>query len=322
MTVLVLTRRHMDATADLVVTELTGRGVPVVRLDPGEFPGTSRLTAYIGPNAESWEGVWRDRHRDLPLDSVTAVYYRRPTRHRLRPGLSTEDARWSQAEARAGLGGVLASLPGTWINHPRHNAVADCAPVALATAARCGLTVPRTLITNDPDEAGRFLTSLPEGRAAYKPLGNTAPGFHEGQQYALWTTPVTVPQLTEDIRLTAHLFQAWVDKDYEVRLTAVGDRLFAAEIHAGSEASRIDFRRDYDSLTYVPCDHIPEDVRQGVRFLMNALGLRYVAMDFLVDQEGVWHVIDINPNGQYGFIPQVRGPVTRAIADVLQGESS
>ncbi|GLF92666.1 hypothetical protein [Streptomyces yaizuensis] len=178
---------------------------------------------------------------------------------------------------------MLTSLTCTWINHPHHNAVADCQPVALATAARSGLRVPPTLITNDPAEARSFITSLPDGRAAYKPLGNTAPG---GQR-ALWTTPVTADQLTPAVQLTAHLFQAWVDKAYEVRLTAVDDHLFAAEIHAGSEASRVDFRRDYDALTYATCDDIPHTVRTGVRQLMSAFRLRYVAMDFLVTSKGV-----------------------------------
>ncbi|MGW1275510.1 ATP-grasp ribosomal peptide maturase [Streptomyces tsukubensis] len=318
MTVLVLTRRHMDATADLVVTELARRGIPLVRLDPGDFPQSSDLTARIGPGQGGWTGVWRGQHRDLPLGEVTAVYYRRPSPTRLHPGLSADDAHWARAEARAGLGGVLTSLPCTWINHPHHNAIADCQPLALATAVRSGLTVPATLITNDPTEARSFIASLPGGRAAYKPLGNTGPSGPGRQQYALWTTPVTADQTTPDIQLTAHLFQEWVDKAYEVRLTAVDDRLFAAQIHAGSQASREDFRRDYDALTYTTCDDIPHSVRNGVRKLMAALHLRYVAMDFLVDQKGEWYAVDVNPGGQYGFVPHLRDPITRAIADVLQ----
>ncbi|TDC23224.1 hypothetical protein E1265_13470 [Streptomyces sp. 8K308] len=117
---------------------------------------------------------------------------------------------------------------------------------------------------------------------------------------------------------TAHLFQRWIDKAYEVRLTAVGNRHFAAEIHAGSAASRIDFRRDYDSLTYRPCT-VPRGIAEGVERLMAAFHLRYAAMDFLVDQDGDWYLVDLNPNGQYGFIPDIREPITQALADLLEG---
>ncbi|MER6914865.1 ATP-grasp ribosomal peptide maturase [Streptomyces sp. NPDC000594] len=320
MTVLVLTRDRLDATADLVVAELTGRGFPVVRIDPGDFPESSGLAVRIGPGRDGWEGSWRGQHRDLNLNEVSAVYYRRPSPFRLHPGLSADDARWAGAEARAGLGGILASLPCAWINHPHRNAVADCAPVALATAARSGLTVPPSLITNDPDEARDFVASLPGGRAAYKPVGNSGPSMHEGRAHVLWTAPVTADRITPSVAVTAHLFQQWVDKAYEVRLTAVDHTVFAAEIHAGSDASRIDFRRDYDALTYAECE-APEPIRRGVRSLMAALAPRYVAMDFLVDVDGRWYAVDVNPGGQYGFVPHLRDPVTRALADALQGES-
>lgn len=134
MTVLVLTRPLMDATADLVITELHARGVPVHRLDPGEFPENLAITAQLGDDQEDWRGTWRGQHRDLHLEEVTAVYYRRPGPFRLHPGLSDEDARWAYDEARHGFGGVLTSLPCVWVNHPHRNAVADYAPHALAVA--------------------------------------------------------------------------------------------------------------------------------------------------------------------------------------------
>ncbi len=118
--------------------------------------------------------------------------------------------------------------------------------------------------------------------------------------------------------LTAHQFQEWIDKAYEVRLTVVGDELFAAEIHAGSEASRVDFRTDYDSLTYRVCD-VPEGVTDGVRSLMAVFGLRYAALDFLVDNDGVWFFVDLNPNGQFGFVPDLRDPIATALANLLEG---
>lgn len=318
MTVLVLTRAMMDATADLVITELSKRGVPVVRLDPADFPQHLAISSRIGPGAQSWEGLWRGRYRDLRLGDVTAVYYRRPGPFRLHDGLSPEDARWAREEALAGFGGVLSALPCIWVNHPYRNAVADIAPYALATAARCGLHVPRTLITNDPQAAAEFVSALPGGAAAYKPLAAAGPIGPDGQQSAVWTSRVTVDGLTDAVALTAHLFQEWIDKQHEVRVTAVGNRLFAAEIHAGSPASRIDFRRDYDSLTYRPCE-VPDTIAVGVRSLMRALSLRYVALDLLVGHDDTWYLVDVNPGGQFGFIPDLRDPITHALADLLGG---
>jgi len=42
-----------------------------------------------------------------------------------------------------------------------------------------------------------------------------------------------------------HLFQQWVPKEHEVRLTVVDGRFFAACINAASGAARVDWRSDY-----------------------------------------------------------------------------
>ncbi|MFJ4919840.1 ATP-grasp ribosomal peptide maturase [Streptomyces sp. NPDC088725] len=317
MTVLVLTGPK-DATADLVIAELNDRGVPVHRLDPGDFPKSLIATARISSQRGSWDGRLRGEHRDLDLGHVRSVYYRRPSEYRLHPDLSGPDAEWAAAEARVGLGGVLAALECTWLNHPRRNAAAGVKPVALATAVRCGLTIPETLITNDPAEARAFISKLPSQVAAYKALGTRGPSGVDGEPYALWTTKVRANEITDQVNLTAHQFQEWIPKAYEIRLTVVAGQMFAAKIHSTSDAAQVDIRTDYDSHTYEPCD-VPRSVTSGVRELLGTFGLRYAALDFLVNQQGTWHLVDVNPNGQWGFIPELRAPITRALADLLEG---
>ncbi|MBU3868141.1 ATP-grasp ribosomal peptide maturase [Streptomyces sp. 4503] len=248
MTVLVLTR-PTDATADLVIAELNDRSVPVHRLDPGDFPESLSMAARIGPDHMWWEGALRGQHRDLSLTDVRSVYYRRPSAHRLHPDMSEQDARWADAEARAGFGGLVAALPCPWVNPPQRNALAALPPATLATALRSGLSVPRTLITNDPVEARVFVSALPGQVAAYKALGTTHPSDHEDRPQALWTTQVRPAEIDDSVRRTAH---------------------------------------------------------------------QYAALDFLVSPQGRWYLIDVNPNGQWGFIPDLRTPITRALADLLE----
>ncbi|MEU2514437.1 ATP-grasp ribosomal peptide maturase [Streptomyces syringium] len=319
MTVLVLTRPD-DATADLVISELNDRRVPVWRIDPGEFPESLSVSARIGAELPNWCGTVQGQHQGTSLSHVRSVYYRRPSSFRLNSALSEGDARWAQSEARAGFGGLLTSLDCLWVNHPHRNAAAGVGPAALATASRCGLTVPETLITNVPAEARAFINGLPGGVAAYKAVGDAAPGDVDGWPQALWTNKVHAAEVTDSVALTAHQFQEWIPKAYEVRVSVVAGEMFAAEIHAGSDASRIDFRRDYDSLTY-QVRNVPESTADGLRSLLAAFGLHYAALDFVVNDKGGWYLIDVNPNGQWAFVPELRTPITRALADLLEGRT-
>ncbi|MFI2435548.1 hypothetical protein [Streptomyces sp. NPDC018693] len=56
-----------------------------------------------------------------------------------------------------------------------------------------------------------------------------------------------------------------------MRLTVVGTEMFAAEIHAGSDAARVDWRSDYDALGY-DVGKVPDDVRAGVLTGWNTSG--------------------------------------------------
>ena len=202
MTVLVLTE-PLDMTADLVIRELHQRGTPVHRADTGDFPALLVLAATINSGQGRWQGTLADQYRRTDLADVTAVYYRHPGPFRFPDGMDQFERRWAELEARLGFGGVLASLPCRWVSHPHTIAAAQYKPRQLAAATGLGLTVPPTLITNDPGEARTFASAAPDG-VVYKTL-HSRPyvDADSGAVMALSTTPVSPDQITEAVRGTA-----------------------------------------------------------------------------------------------------------------------
>lgn len=92
------------------------------------------------------------------------------------------------------------------------------------------------------------------------------------------------------------------------------------EVECRRRADDQSWRADYDSLRYEATD-VPEAVRRGVLALMGALGLRFGALDFLVDLQGTHHFLEVNPNGQWGWIEVATGmPIAAAIADALEAQ--
>ena len=314
-TVLVLAGRF-DPTVDLAVDELNRRAVPVFRADVAEFPVRLVLTASLTNGG--WHGTLSNARRLLHLESVRSVYCRRPTRPKFPDGMSPEAREVAEREARLGFGGLLTALPCRWLSPPGKAADAEYKPLQLRIAVESGLRVPQTLITNDPAAAKSFMGAV-DGKVIYKPFYPVR-GIVEGRTNAVYTSIVAPDELPHaDITTTAHLFQKFLPKEYEVRLTAVGGRLFAAEIHANSEMGRVDWRSDYTSHTYRVCEP-PADVAAGVQRMLAYLGLPYGAFDFAVDADGNWWFLEVNPSGQYGFVEVATGlPITTAIADYLEG---
>lgn len=316
MTVLVLTE-ECDPTADRVVDELTRRDVPVFRCDTAWFPGSLTIDARL--DGEAWFGVLRTPHREVALYDLRSVWYRRPSPFSFPAGMSRPERQHATWEAKFGLGGVLTSLPALWVNHPSRESDACYKPRQLAVAARCGLAVPQTLVTNDPQAVRRVAERL-DGRVVVKMLGSNAI-TESGGTKVCYTHPLTEPDLSDlsGVGVTAHLFQErLVDKAYEVRLTAVGDALFAAAIEASNEAARADWRADLGALRYRIVE-VPEPVADGVRGYLSAFGLTYGAFDFVVDHEGRYTYLECNPGGQFGWIEASTGlPITSALADLLE----
>jgi glutathione synthase/RimK-type ligase-like ATP-grasp enzyme len=249
------------------------------------------------------------------LADINAVYYRRPSAPRLCEAMSQAEQQWAADETRHALGGVLSALRAArWFNHPRHNAAAT-KPVQLAEAAAVGLAVPRTLITTRPADAREFIASCRRG-AVYKTLSGS-PRVGRG----IYTTLVEAADVDtlSGVAATAHLFQERLTKQFEVRLTVIGSRMFAAriDVNPDSTAGTIDYRADYAHLTYTRIP-TPRPVRAGVTALLRRLHLRFAAIDFIVTPSDTWHLIDVNPNGQWGWIQQATGyPIAHTIATHL-----
>jgi ATP-grasp ribosomal peptide maturase len=304
MAVLVVTQQF-DPTADYVVEELNQREVPVFRTDFADFPQRLSLAATLDG---TWTGTLRSPIREVGLREVTGVLYRRPTPPEFPAGLTGDARQWAMAEARFGLGGLLASLD-KWLNHPHNIGFAEYKPVQLQLAAQCGFTVPRALITNDPHRARTWCEQV--GEVIYKPLSSAYVGSEMIYATLLPREDWGDPRIAH----TAHLLQEWIEHDYAVRVAVVDGQFFATAIHAHSYAAHVDWRSDYPALTYEPTE-LPGDVQDKALDLMARLGLRFGAFDFLVRHDGTYVYLEVNPNGQWAWVDGAPA-IASAIADAL-----
>ncbi|MDT0343089.1 ATP-grasp ribosomal peptide maturase [Streptomyces litchfieldiae] len=299
-----------DLTADMVITELNRRRVPVVRFNPADIGADLTISARFGTCPASVAGQVRTPSRTADLPRVRAVYWRRPEWPAF-PHLGGDDARFAAAQVRYGLGGSLYALDGPlWVNHPLRIAAADYKPAQLALAQRLGLTVPPTLVTNDPDEAREFISI--QGEVIHKTLRWT-PYQRDGVPVTGWAEPVTAAEIDESVRVTPHLFQARVDKVADLRVLVVGRRTFAVRI----DSDLLDWRKDYSALSYT-VEYLPDQVNKALLTYLERLGLVSGSFDLAVDRAGNHWWLELNPNGQWGWLETETGlKMSAAFADLL-----
>ncbi|GAA4030534.1 ATP-grasp ribosomal peptide maturase [Streptomyces plumbiresistens] len=299
-----------DVTADMVIAHINQRGVPVVRFNPADFGTDLTMSARFGIGPSLVTGQIRTPSRIVGLERVGAVYWRRPV-WPLFEHLQDADAQFATAQVRYGLGGTLYGLQGClWLNHPLRNAAADYKPTQLALAHRMGFSVPPTLVTNDPNEARRFIR---EHRQVIHKALRWTPYQRDGVGLTSWAEPVSAEELDETVRFTPHLFQARVDKVADLRVLIVGRRTFAVRI----DSDLLDWRRDYSALTYSVVE-LPNRMEKTLLAYLDHFGLASGSFDLAVDRDGAFHWLELNPNGQWGWLEERTGlEMAAAFAQLL-----
>ena len=290
------------------------RGVPVFRIDRAWFP--QRLTLEAELLDGRWTGCLATAQRRVELDDIHSVWHRWRSTFGLSPQLSQQDRQHAEREARTGFDGVIGALDARHVNHP-HRVAALPKPMELVLAARCGLDVPATVISNSSRQVRAFVNG---SHPVVRKLFSCHVFDADGRSQVGHTRLITNDDLTDldHVALTAHQVQLYVDKLMDVRVVVVGDRIFPVAIHPLSEAARIDFRTDYRALRHDVIE-LPDPVEHGIRRFMAEGGLLMASMDFSVDRDGHYYFLESNPaGGQYGWLEAKTGVrITEAVADLL-----
>jgi glutathione synthase/RimK-type ligase-like ATP-grasp enzyme len=315
--VLIVTNK-LDAHADRVVELLHDRHSEVFRLNTEDLLSEHTLTWRPGGPS-----ILSNKHHRVAIDQVTAVWYRKPNEYTLSPDL-VEYEKFLREELRAVVGGIYRTTrDARWVNPIDNQRRASYKLLQLDTALQVGLEIPATIVTNDPDAAAAFADKHREDGLAIKAVGSGL--VHLPPGFTIFTNRVDAALLRarEKVQCFPQLFQAYVPKEAELRITVVGQRLFTCEMETQSSpnvASRIDWRRyDLDNVPY-KAGALPPEVEDRVKTLMTELGLVYGAIDMIRTPDHRYVFLEVNPSGQWLWVEEKTGlPISQTLADLLGG---
>jgi hypothetical protein len=317
--ILILTNEK-DEHADHVINMLAKQDVASVRFDSVEFPQRASISVQYGPQGACRQ-LLRSKDASLDLNSVKAVWYRRPGFPVASESLPNKSAHgYVTQECYLVLQGLWAASGAAWLpGPPAAVRYADQKILQLQIAAKLGFELPPTLITNYPADLLDFYSGH-EGQIVSK-LAGSAFVYHVGLGMVRFTELVSKRDIAS-YQAVAHcptIFQCYIEKQLELRITVVGEHVFAAEIHSqATNHTRYDWRRFDSGRTPYHIHALPSEVAQQCIALVRHFGLSYGAIDMILTPDGRYVFLEINPNGQYLWIEEMTSmPISAAICDFL-----
>jgi glutathione synthase/RimK-type ligase-like ATP-grasp enzyme len=338
---IVIVTRMMDPHTDDVIVRLRELGEAPIRLNTEDLPGNAFVTLNLGGSQPLAGSISiRTNGRRLELERVRSVWWRRPGAFVFPSALPPQEEEFASTELNNTLSSVWASLDCYWISYPENIIQASWKLEQLHRAVNYGLDVPRTLVTTDPEEVSAFYESC-DRRIVLKVMSDpylgsrravekgTRPDSEQefGEIYQASTRLVSVEDLAEldTVATTPCLFQEYIDKRKELRLTVIGDELFAAEIDSQSdEAARVDWRHKQLEVQYSR-SQIPTELAERCMRLVRSYRLNFSAIDMILTPEGQYVFLENNPNGQFllieSMVPELRMKEALAACLIRGGNS-
>jgi MvdC family ATP-grasp ribosomal peptide maturase len=312
--VLLLTHSGDFYTVDLVSQALARRGVRPIRFNTDLFPSSVKLSARAGDDRGAH--LVTESGEQTSAAEVRAVWARKLWSPRMSDDLDERYRSMCINESTAALEGFLDALHDAhWINNLQHQRDAENKQRQLRLAARAGLRVPRTLVTNDAIAARQFFAET-EGQTVAKLLRPLAVSM-DGAEPFVYTNRVREEDLAgaEGLRHSPMVFQELIPKAYELRVAYVGGEVFAGALYASEHT---DWRRAAPGECRWQKAQLPTGVATKLQTLMSELGLVFGAVDLICTPSGEHVFLEVNPGGEWGMLERDLGlPISEAIAAAL-----
>lgn len=321
--ILALTNTEDGMHSDIVIAKLLERGERVFRMNSDRLTA-GMLRVRFSANSQGVGFVFEDGADRIASDEVKSVWYRRPNHFNLTINDPVQKVH-AERELVSFFDNLWAIVPGDafWLSRPRALEHARKKIYQLELARSMGLRIPRTIVSNNPDDIRAFYESC-GGRIIFKAI------YHEFLDYGtkafnIPTTLVTSAHLArlDLIRTLPTLFQECLDKKYELRVTVVGEKIFPVKIDSQSNPlTVVDWRNPscINNLKYSPAE-LPEEISGVCLEMLKTLGLSFGAFDFVVNDKDELYFLEVNPNGQWYWLEHKTGVlISDAIVDILKLE--
>ncbi|MEO5625540.1 MAG: hypothetical protein ABIQ70_05990 [Dokdonella sp.] len=256
---------------------------------------------------------------------LRSVWWRRARAPQAPAAVLASDAEFVSREWLVWQNGIFAlstsAIDALWINRPEDAERTENKLIQLRAARKLGIDFPETLVSNDPKRVRQFIAR--HGRVVFKSfVPHTWKDHRTDRMYNAAVTILDDIGAVDDasIAMCPGIYQRYVEKVCDLRVTVIGERFFTARISRHEGGAFVDWR----PRTYMPDLHaqayaLPAGYEAKLSALMRELGIVFGCIDLVADAEGKLHFLEVNQTGQYLFVEELvpELPLLRAMCAML-----
>lgn len=315
--ILIITDLLNDAHAQRVSEELQRLGKNVIVFNPSTYPLDSVISLEFGTNKSN--PILKSGKSELNLAQIKSIWYRRPGEFRQSKLLKAEEREWITKECSHLLSSLWMNLnKPLWVSKPDRIRIASFKLFQLQIATEIGFRIPDSIVTNDVKKAKSFIKQ--HRNCITKPL--SVPYINSKDEVLYIYTHLISEQDKQylySIKYGPSFLQEYIPKKSDIRVTVIGNSIFAAEIESNIfPESKIDFRKiEPYNLPHREIK-LSKEIRNKCLKMVKKLGLQFGAIDLVLTNKGDYVFLEINPNGQWLWIEEMTGlPLTKAMCKLL-----
>jgi glutathione synthase/RimK-type ligase-like ATP-grasp enzyme len=231
------------------------------------------------------------------------IWIRKPLQPKPNPQTAPEDAKFAANEYRSfydSLMYLLEALPVRVVNKYTASRFINNKSVQLLLARTCGMNVPRTLMSNSPQDVREHFRGNPQ-RMICKTFSTHIWEKEQGGPVIVTETfELSADMLPSDEVLTyaPAIYQDLVVKKFDVRMVLLGEAVYSYSLHNPKGA--LDWRGDAaHGLVRVEPIITPPEVEKSVLAFAAKSGIACGSFDFAIDNQDRWWFLEVNEGGQF-----------------------
>jgi len=295
-----------DLTSDYLIVRLEELGIPFCRLNTEDY-----LSKYIidinFSNNEFNSFIKFFDGNIINTNKITRVFFKHPLKPNFISNIPANQINFAEREIIEMLRSLFRVIDTKfWLNHPKYIFAANNKIEQLKIASKLGFNIPQTCISSDPESITNFYHSNNQDIIAkavkygYEISRNNihfAPTKKVEKNY--------VDNL-ENYHMIPTIYQERIEKKYDIRVTVVGNEVYAAAIHSQNHnETMVDWRLwdMHEDVDLIHTKHqLPAPIKDLCLQITKKFNLGFSAIDLIYSPEKKYYFLEMNPNGQWAWI--------------------